>query len=254
MSPAQMFAMRVHRFMHDHGVRQEALRAISLASYHHAQPNPRAVMYGRPLTAETTTTRAGSSSRSTCSTAARRTTAPRRVMLITAERAQDLTQKPAYLLAAAQGSDHRRPRRSHNAPDYASSNFKTVAPRLYAMAELDPKDVDVLQSYENFTGGVLMSLVEHGFCDRRRGRTSSSPSENLLAPDGKLPLNTSGGNLAECYMHGLELNIEAVRQIRGDSTCQVPDAVDLDGLLGSDGDARQLVHLRQRGDTVSTTP
>ena len=26
-------------------------------------------------------------------------------------------------------------------------------------------DVDVLQSYENFTGGVLMSLVEHGFCE-----------------------------------------------------------------------------------------
>ena len=41
--------MKVKRFMHEHGVRQEALRAISLASYHHAQNNPRAVMHGRPL-------------------------------------------------------------------------------------------------------------------------------------------------------------------------------------------------------------
>ena len=40
---------------------------------------------------------------------------------------------------------------------------------------------------------------------------------------GKLLTNTSGGNLAECYMHGLGLNIEAVRQIRGDSTNQVRD-------------------------------
>ena len=31
MSPAQMFAMKVNRFMHDHGVQQEALRAIALA-------------------------------------------------------------------------------------------------------------------------------------------------------------------------------------------------------------------------------
>src|SRR6267378_2123475 len=52
ISPAQRFAMRVMRFMHDHGVRPEAQRAIALASYHHAQSNPRAVMHGRPLSAE----------------------------------------------------------------------------------------------------------------------------------------------------------------------------------------------------------
>ena len=52
MSPAQMFAMRVRRFMHEHHVEQDALAAVALAAYHHAQSNPRAVMYGRPLTRE----------------------------------------------------------------------------------------------------------------------------------------------------------------------------------------------------------
>ena len=83
-------------------------------------------------------------------------------------------------------------------------------------------DVDVLQSYENFTGGVLMSLVEHGFCEPDECN-EFFVKERFMASSGDLPLNTSGGNLAECYMHGLGLNIEAVRQIRGESTNQVDD-------------------------------
>ncbi|MEQ8659600.1 MAG: acetyl-CoA acetyltransferase, partial [Gammaproteobacteria bacterium] len=49
LSPAHMFVMKYRRFMHEHGVGQAAQRAIALASYAHAQENPRAVMYGRPL-------------------------------------------------------------------------------------------------------------------------------------------------------------------------------------------------------------
>ncbi|HCS44027.1 MAG TPA: acetyl-CoA acetyltransferase, partial [Pseudomonas sp.] len=52
LSPPQKFALRVRRFMHEHGVQPQALRAIAMASYHHAQANPRAVMYGKPLTEE----------------------------------------------------------------------------------------------------------------------------------------------------------------------------------------------------------
>ena len=88
------------------------------------------------------------------------------LILMSAERARDLAQPPAYLLAAAQGSEHRAGAGSHNGPDYATSSFKTVAPRLYEMAGVGPGEIDVVQSYENFTGGVLMSLVEHGFFDQ----------------------------------------------------------------------------------------
>jgi len=223
ISPAQRFAMRVMRFMHDHGVRQEAQRAIALASYHHAQANPRAVMHGRPLTAE-------------AYDASRWIVEPFRLfdccmendgaaalVLVSAERARDLRRPPAYLLGVAQGSEYRNAARGHNAPTYASSSFTTVAPHLWDMAGLGQKDVDVVQSYENFTGGVLMSLVEHGFFAPEEANDFLTP-ENLIAPSGRLPLNTSGGNLAECYMHGLELQIEAVRQLRGESCNQVPAA------------------------------
>ena len=223
ISPAQRFAMRVMRFMHDHGVRPEAQRAIALASYHHAQANQRAVMHGRPLTPE-------------AYDASRWIVEPFRLfdccmendgaaalVLVSAERARDLRRPPAYLLGVAQGSEYRNAARGHNAPTYASSSFTTVAPHLWEMAGLGPKDVHVVQSYENFTGGVLMSLVEHGFFAPEEANDFLTP-ENLIAPGGRLPLNTSGGNLAECYMHGLELQIEAVRQLRGESTSQVPGA------------------------------
>ena len=108
----------------------------------------------------------------------------------------------------------------HNAPDYATSNFKSVAPRMYAMARMGPEDVNVAQVYENFTGGVVMSIIEHGLCSYEEANDFIR-YENLIAPAGAMPINTSGGNLAECYMHGLELQIEAVRQIRGQSPNQV---------------------------------
>jgi acetyl-CoA acetyltransferase len=209
----------VQRYMHEHGVRQDALRAIALASYHHAQLNPRAVMHGKPLD-------------ETQYEASRWIVEPfhlydccmendgaAALMLVSEERAKDFRQKPVYVLGAAVGSGYRAAAVAHNSPHYASASFDTVAPDLYRMAGLGPSDVGVVQAYENFTGGVVMALAEHGFFKPEEANDFLT-LENLIAPSGRLPLNTSGGNLAECYMHGFELVLEAVRQVRGTSTSQ----------------------------------
>ena len=222
MSPAQSFAMKVNRFMHDHGVEQEALRAISLASYHHAQNNPRAVMYGRPLDEEKYDNSRWIVEPFHLFDCCLENDGAAAMILVPAEKAKDFPHKPTYILSAVSGSQYRAGASVHNTPDYGTSTFKTTAPRLYDMAGCGPNDVDVAQIYENFTGGVLMSMVEHGFCEAD-GCNELFVKENLIAPDGKVPTNTSGGNLAECYMHGLGLNIEAVRQLRGESTNQVKD-------------------------------
>ena len=222
MSPAQSFAMKVVRFMHDHGVQQEALRAISLASYHHAQNNPRAVMHGRPLDEEKYDNSRWIVEPFHLFDCCLENDGAAAMVLVSAERAKDFPKKPAYILGAVGGSHYRAGASSHNTPDYATSTFKTLAPHLYDMAQVKPSDVNVLQSYENFTGGVLMSIVEHGFCEPD-ACNEFFVKERFFAGEGDLPLNTSGGNLAECYMHGLGLNIEAVRQIRGESSNPVPD-------------------------------
>jgi acetyl-CoA acetyltransferase len=221
--PAQRFALKIMRYMHDHGIKQEALRALAMASYAHAQNNPRAIMYGRPLTEEAYEASRWISEPYHLFDCCQENDGAAALIMVSAERAKDFKNKAAYVLAVAQGSDHRNAARSFNAPDFASASFGPVAPHLWEMAKLGPKDVDVLQSYENFTGGVLMSLTEHGFV-KPEECNDFLKLENLLAPSGKLPLNTSGGNLAECYMHGLELQIEAVRQLRGTSPNQVKNA------------------------------
>lgn len=221
LSPAHMFAMKVMRFMHEHGVKQEALRAIALASYQHAQSNPRAVMYGRPLDEARYDASRWITEPFHLYDCCLENDGAAAMILVSAERAKDFKHEACYVLAAVAGSQYRAGASVHNTPDYASASFKSVAPRLYAMAGMGPSDVDVLQCYENFTGGVLMSIVEHGFCTAAECNDYFT-LDNLIAPDGDLPLNTSGGNLAECYMHGLGLNIEAVRQVRGTSTAQVP--------------------------------
>ncbi len=223
MSPAQRYAMRAMRFLHENKIAPSAQRAIALASYHHAQANPRAVMHGRPLTEEGYDNSRWIVEPWRLFDCCQENDGAAALIVVPAEQAHDFKHKPAYILGSAQGSEHRNGARVHNAPLYATSSFTTVAPQLYDMAGVKPKDVDVVQSYENFTGGVLMSLVEHGFFKAEEANDFLK-TDNLLAPKGKLPLNTSGGNLAECYMHGLELQIEAVRQLRGQSTSQVADA------------------------------
>ncbi|MBL8347597.1 MAG: acetyl-CoA acetyltransferase [Rubrivivax sp.] len=219
LSPAQKYAMKVRRFMHEHGVRQEAMRAVALASYAHAQRNPRAVMHGKPLDEAKYDASRWIVEPFHLFDICLENDGAAALVLVSAERAKDLKQPPAYVLGAAAGSDHRTFANPHNAPHYASASFVNVARELYRMARVGPADIGSVQAYENFTGGVVMALAEHGFF-RPDEANEFMQLDHLVAPAGRLPLNTSGGNLAECYMHGFELVLEAVRQVRGQSTSQ----------------------------------
>jgi len=221
LAPPQKFAMKVRRFMHEHGVEPAALKAIAMASYFHAQRNPRAVMHGKPLDSETYDAARWIAEPFRLYDCCMENDGAAALLLVSAERAADFPNEPVFLLGAASGSEHRGGAVPHGAPHYAGANFGTVAPDLYRMAGLGPADVGVVQSYENFSGGVVMALSEHGFFGPGEANEFLTLG-NLCAPGGRLPLNTSGGNLAECYLQGFELVLEAVRQVRGESTSQAP--------------------------------
>lgn len=219
ISQGQKAALRIRRFMDDHGIAPSALRSISLAAYHHAQHNPNALMHGRPLTAQAYDASRWIVEPFHLYDCCMENDGAAAVIVVPAERAKDHPHRAVYLLGAAGGQSWRATAAAYNAPDFAGGGFPDVAADLYRMAQVGPGDVGVVQVYDHFTGGALFSLVEHGFFKAEQANEFLQ-LPNLIAPDGRLPINTSGGNLAECYMHGLGLLIEAVRQVRGVSTAQ----------------------------------
>lgn len=223
LTPAQMFGPRATRFLATSGVDASTMRAVAMASYHHAQNNPRAVMYGRPLTEDAYESARWIAEPFRLYDCCLENDGAAAMVLVRAKRAADTPNPAVYLLGAAQGGSHRSGAGPYYDPDFTTAGFTSIAPRLFEQAQVKPSEVDVAQCYENFTLGVVLALIEHGLCTIEEANEFFT-FENLTAPNGRLPLNTSGGNLAECYMHGLGLQIEAVRQLRGQSPNPVHDA------------------------------
>jgi len=100
------------------------------------------------------------------------------------------------------------------------------------MAGCTARDIDVVQLYDGFTPLVMHELVAYGFATWEDLGAFVEAGE--LELDGRLPANTAGGLLSEGHLSGFGHVAEAVRQIRGTSTCQVTD-VELSMVTGYGG-------------------
>ena len=78
------------------------------------------------------------------------------------------------------------------------------------------------QIYDAFSPLILFSLEAYGFAPS--GAAARFVEEGGIGPAGRLPCNTSGGSLSEAYLHGFNLIVEAVRQLRGQASTQVANA------------------------------
>ena len=225
VSPAQVCAIRANRLFEHHGVPREIVEELVRASYHHGSRNPEAVAYGQPFDADMLRHSRLIAEPFRLFDCSRENDGAGALLMVSAERARDLAKPPVYLLGCAQGTEAGWGDLLDNDDDdlYATAGFRPVARNLYAATGLSPADIDVVQLYENFDAQGVMSLIDHGFC------TAESAAdlirfENLIADGGRLPVNTSGGNLAQGFIHGIGLAVEAVRQLRGESANPVAGA------------------------------
>jgi acetyl-CoA acetyltransferase len=107
-------------------------------------------------------------------------------------------------------------------PDLTTTSAVVSAKTAFAMAGMKPADIDVAQIYDCFTICALMTLEDYGFC--KKGEGGRFVESGNIELGGRLPINTSGGLLSETGMPGLQLVIEGVRQMRGESVNQVRGA------------------------------
>jgi len=226
--PPIAYAMVVRRHMHRFGTTAEQMGAVAVTTRAHAARNPRAVMGDRPMTLDDYLSSRPVSDPFRLFDCCLESDGACAVVITTAERARDLRGEAVEVVATAQGTlrgfgHGQYSNVSMPDDDYASAGAREVAARLWARAGIGPEDIDVAQVYDHFTGLVLLSLEDFGFCGRGEGGPFAA-SGALSWPGGSLPTNTHGGSLSEAYIHGLNHVVEGVRQLRGQSTSQVEEA------------------------------
>ncbi len=212
--------MQTMRYMHEHGITQDSLAEIVLTCYEHAQRNPRAIRYGTPLTREEYHASRWIAEPFHLYDCCPENDGAAAIVVTSRERARDLARSPVAIVAGAHGLEQRDGVAAFNERTFPTAHHRHVGKVLWQRAAAGPGDVQVAQFYENFSGPVLMAIAEMGFCPPGE-LNDFVAGGNLRWPDGALPINTAGGNLGEGYIHGFGNVVEAVRQVRGESTCQV---------------------------------
>jgi acetyl-CoA acetyltransferase len=224
LRPVDEVAMLAQRYSHDYGATREHLAEVAMAVRAHANRNPAALMYEKPMTLDDYMAARWISEPLCLFDNCLETDGALAAVIVSAERARDCPHPPALIHAFAQGL-HRQHESMINyyCEDPLKGPAWTAAEKLWEQAEFGPADVDVAQIYDAFTPLILLSLEGYGFC--KRGEAPDFVADgNLRWGSGSLPTNTSGGGLSEAYVHGFNLINEGVRQIRGTSTAQVEGA------------------------------
>ncbi|MDB3923385.1 thiolase family protein, partial [Luminiphilus sp.] len=111
------------------------------------------------------------------------------------------------------------------APAVAPSPTVTASNAAFEFAGIGPGDIDVAQLQDTEVGAEIMHLAENGFCEH--GEQEHWLQEGATEINGKLPVNTDGGCLANgepVGASGLRQVYEICHQLRGTAGArQVPN-------------------------------
>jgi acetyl-CoA acetyltransferase len=220
MLTTQFFAMKIRRYMAEHGISESTLAKVASKAFENGSRNPNA-WRRRPLSEEEVL-------------ASKPVNPPLRqfmfcspgegavaLVLARGPRVAQLARTPVYLRSVAF-----RTRRfgsfevfSPSIPvESAPSPTTEAAAAAFEQAGIGPEDVDVAQLQDTESGAEVMHLAETRLCEH--GAQEALIESGATRIGGRLPVNTDGGCLANgepIGASGLRQVHEVVLQLRGDA-------------------------------------
>jgi acetyl-CoA C-acetyltransferase len=220
MLTTQFFAMKIQRYMAEHAISASTLAKVASKAFENGARNPWA-WRRQPLSEEEVMASKMVNPPLTqymfCSPGEGAVA----LVLANGERAKALARTPVYLRSVTF-----RTRRfgsfevfSPSIPiESAPSPTTEAAAAAFEQAGIGPEDVDVAQLQDTESGAEVMHLAETGLCEH--GEQEHLIQSGATQLDGRLPINTDGGCIANgepIGASGLRQVHEIVLQLRGEA-------------------------------------
>ncbi|WP_088279967.1 thiolase family protein [Ideonella sp. A 288] len=224
MGASAQFALVLQRYQHEHKLTSEQMGKVAVNARYHASMHEGAI-YRKPFTLQEYLD-------------SRLLTDPIRLLdcvpivngglayiVTSAKTARTLTDKPVYLRGFGEVNNYYRGPRA--LPDITYTGFTQAAPQAMAMAGVKHRDIQFLQPYDDYPFIAIMTIEDHGFC--QKGEGGRFVDEHDLHFDGDFPMSTDGGQLSGGQpggaIGGFMPLVESVSQLRGEAGArQVRDA------------------------------
>ena len=210
-----LYAMMARRHMYEYGTTREQLAMFSVNNHKNGALNPLA-QYPFEINVDkvlNSTMVADPLRLLDCSPV---TDGAAAVILCPAEDARKYTDTPVYVKASAQASGTIA---LHDRRDITTIDSTVHASRTaYDMAGMGPKDIGAVEVHDCFSINGILAIEDLGFVEKGQGGTAVE--EGLIAIDGEIPVNPSGGLKARGHplgATGIAQAAEMVWQLRGDA-------------------------------------
>jgi acetyl-CoA acetyltransferase len=205
------YALAARRAMHEFHTGPDTWQHIAVGQRRWANLNPRAVMHGKPMTYEDYYNAKWFVEPFRLPDNCLVNDGGRACIITTAERARDLR----HPLVTIMGMGQHNPSTAFPQATYLAgpTGARLASETAFKMAGITLNDIDACEIYDCFTYTVEITLQDYGFFGPGEGEDWFSGG--TIEPGGKMPVNTSGGQLSEAYHMGLTPLTEGVMQLMG---------------------------------------